>query len=282
MRAVDADKIASTGAVRFRSEYDYAIFEYWRSAKVLRFLERAGVTTLGRVLDAGCGGGGMCVSLAEEAPFVAGIDLEDRFRAAGDRLAREKGLTNLAFTQADGTKLPFPAGEFDLVLSHAVIEHVADPLNYLRELRRVTRPDGRVFLQTGPYLSPHGSHLPPLRIPVPLHLLIGRRAAFSSSVWLARHAPWVFSVPATGSSFHMQARAGLKKTDDLLYKVTVKNLRGHIHDAGFAVLREELHVSRIAKRLSTAFARRVPSLPLVRDILVGNMEYLLEPRAPRG
>jgi ubiquinone/menaquinone biosynthesis C-methylase UbiE len=277
VRQVDDAAIRTTGAVRFRSEYDYAIFEYWRSAKVLRYLERGGVTTLGRVLDAGCGGGGMCVSFAEEAPFVVGIDLQDRFRAAGDRLGREKGVTNLHFAQADGTALPFATGAFDVSLSHAVIEHVADPAAYLRELHRVTKPGGRAFVQTGPYLSPHGSHLPPLKVPVPLYLLVGRRAAFAASVWLARHAPWVFNVPATGSSFHMQARAGKKKTDDLLYKVTVKNLRDHIQAAGFKVLREDLHVSRLAKRVSSAFAKKVPSIPFVRDVLIGNIEYLLEP-----
>ena len=278
MRAVDADKIASTGAVRFRSEYDYAIFEYWRSAKVLSYLSRHGVTELGRMLDAGCGGGGMCVSFAEEAPFVAGIDLEARFRDAGERLARERGIKNLAFAQANGQQLPFADGEFDLTVSHAVIEHVADPLTYLRELRRVTKPGGRVFVQTGPYLSPHGSHLPALKVlPIPLHLVMGRRAAFALSVWMARHTPSVLDVPPSGSSFLTKARAGERKVDDLLYKVTVRNLRDNIRNAGLSVLREDLYVSRLAKRLSARLAARVPSLPVVRDILVGNMEYILEP-----
>ncbi len=275
MRTVDDAQIRATAAVRFRSEYDYAIFEYWRSAKVLRYLERRGVRDLGRVLDAGCGGGGMCVSIAEEATFVAGIDLEDRFRDAGDRLAREKGVTNLAFAQANGQALPFASGAFDVTLSHAVIEHVAEPLQYLHEVRRVTRRGGHVFLQTGPYLSPHGSHLPPLRIPVPLHLVLGRRMAFAASVWLARHAPSVFNVPPTGSSFHMKAQAGETKIDDLLYKVTVRNLRENIRRAGFEIVHEDLHVSRLAHRVSSGFAARVPSMPFIRDILIGNMEYLL-------
>jgi ubiquinone/menaquinone biosynthesis C-methylase UbiE len=36
--------------------------------------------------------------------------------------------------------LPFATASFDLVLSHAVIEHVADAPLYLRECRRVLRP----------------------------------------------------------------------------------------------------------------------------------------------
>ena len=66
MRIVDDAAIREHGAVRFRSEYHYAMFEYWRSAKVLGYLNRAGITELGRVLDDGCGGGGMGVSFAEE------------------------------------------------------------------------------------------------------------------------------------------------------------------------------------------------------------------------
>ena len=44
MRIVDDQAIRRHAAVRFRSEYDYAVFEYWRSAKVLAYLESAGVT----------------------------------------------------------------------------------------------------------------------------------------------------------------------------------------------------------------------------------------------
>jgi ubiquinone/menaquinone biosynthesis C-methylase UbiE len=277
VRLVDDAAIRSTGAVRFASEYHYAVFEYWRSAKVLRYLERNGVTKLGRLLDAGCGGGGMCVSFGEETSPVVGIDLSDRFRDAGTRLAAEHGVTTVSFAQADGTALPFADASFDVVLSHAVIEHVTRPLEYLRELHRVTRPGGRVFLQTAPYLSPHGSHLPPLRIPVPLHLVVGRRLAFGTMVWLARRAPWTLDVPPSGASFLTDARAGRKKTDDLYYKVTVRNLRENIAKAGFTILREDLYVSGTVRRLSSWLAGQVPSIPFVRDVLVGNMEYVLEP-----
>ena len=102
MRAIDERAIKAHADQRFRSEYDYALFEYYRSAKVIAFLERAGVAIQGRVLDAGCGGGGMPLSLAEEARRVVGIDPINRFGDAGVRLARERGLVNLHFALADG------------------------------------------------------------------------------------------------------------------------------------------------------------------------------------
>ena len=71
MRTIDERAIRAHADLRFRSEYDYALFEYYRSAKVIAFLERAGVTVRGRVLDAGCGGGGMPLSLAAWATFTS-------------------------------------------------------------------------------------------------------------------------------------------------------------------------------------------------------------------
>ena len=101
MRTIDERAIKAHADQRFRSEYDYALFEYYRSAKVIAFLERAGVRIHGRVLDAGCGGGGMPLSLAEEADLVVGIDPAERFQDAGVRLGRERGLRHLHFALAD-------------------------------------------------------------------------------------------------------------------------------------------------------------------------------------
>jgi SAM-dependent methyltransferase len=273
---VDDDAIRHHGAVRFRSEYHYAVFEYWRSAKVLRYLERAGVRELGRVLDDGCGGGGMCVSLAEEASSVMGIEPAERVHDAGVRLAREKARANVTFSRADGTALPFRPSSFDLVLSHAVIEHVADPAAYMREAARVLKPGGLMYLQTAPYLSPSGAHLPRLKVPIPLHLVVGRRAAFAASCWLGRHAPHWLDVDMEGSSFVTIAKSGGKKVDDLLYLVTVRNLRRHIREAGFQIRREDLYVSRLATRfLPESLSTLIPKVPLFRDILVTNMEYVL-------
>jgi len=208
VRNIDERAIKAHADLRFRSEYDYALFEYYRSAKVIAFLERAAVPLRGRVLDDGCGGGGMPLSLAEEADTVVGIDPAERFQEAGVRLGQERQLHNLHFALADGMALPFASGSFDLVLSHAVIEHVADASLYLRECARVLAPDGYMYLSTSPYLSFAGAHLPRLKVPVPLHLIFGRRIAFGTFRLLARHAPWTLKEPANENSFIKAARRG--------------------------------------------------------------------------
>jgi len=275
VRSIDERAIKAHADLRFRSEYDYALFEYYRSAKVIAFLERAGVRIQGQVLDAGCGGGGMPLSLAEEADLVVGIDPAQRFQDAGVRLGRERGLTNLTFALADGMFLPFRAATFDLVLSHAVIEHVADAPLYLRECARVLKPNGRVYLSTAPYLSFAGAHLPRLKVQVPLHLIIGRRASFGIFRFLARRAPWTLKEPAHENSFIRAAQRGEVKEDDLLEKVTVARLRQQIADAGLRIVREELHVTGTVKRMPTPVARWLRDSPLTQNALISNLEYVL-------
>jgi ubiquinone/menaquinone biosynthesis C-methylase UbiE len=275
VRTIDDLQIKTYADRRFRSEYDYALFEYYRSAKVIAFLERAGVAIGGEVLDAGCGGGGMPLSLAEEASRVIGIDLVDRFRDAGIRLARERRAGNLHFACADGQAMPFRDRSFDLVLSHAVIEHVPDAPEYLRECARVMKPEGRMYLSTAPYLSFAGAHLPRLKIPIPLHLLIGRRLAFSTFRTLARHATWMLREPADENSFIKAALRDESKSDDLLEKVRVRRLRGQIAGAGLTPIVEALHLTQTFKRLPHPIRQWVRDSPLTQDVVIGNLEYVL-------
>jgi SAM-dependent methyltransferase len=217
----------------------------------------------------------MPLSLAEEARASIGIDPIPRFDRAGVLLGRERGLENLHFALADGMALPFRDGVFDLVLSHAVIEHVPDAPRYLRECARVLARGGHMYLSTSPYLSFAGAHLPRLKIPAPLHLLLGRRAAFATFRFLARHAAWMLKEPAHENSFIQAARRGEVKHDDLLEKVRVPRLRAQIAGAGLSIVREELHVTATVRKLPVPLARWIRDSRLVQDVFISNMEYVL-------
>jgi SAM-dependent methyltransferase len=279
VRAIDDRAIAQAAARRFRSEYDYAVFEYLRSAKAIEALGRAGVVLHGRVLDAGCGGGGTALSLGEEAEFAVGLDLEARFREAGTRLATETSASRVAFVQGDGGRLPFRDGVFDLVFSHSVIEHVASAEAYLRECHRVLRPGGVLYLSTAPYLSLAGAHLPRLLVPVPLHLLVGRRHAFAAFCWLARRAPWALREKKEANTFIALAEQGVTKQDDLLQSVTLERLRAWLRHAGFRLLREDRYVTTFFRRVFPGPLRRLlEKTPWARDVMVGQVQCVLEKR----
>jgi ubiquinone/menaquinone biosynthesis C-methylase UbiE len=276
VRAIDNPAIAQAAAERFRSEYHYAQFEYLRSAKVIEALERAGVSVAGRVLDAGCGGGGTALSLAEETRFAVGLDLSARFAGSGTRLAAERGIRNASFVQADGSRLPFRDEAFDLVFSHSVIEHVASAQAYLAECRRVLRPGGLLYLSTAPYLSLAGAHLPRLLLPLPIHILLGRPLAFRVFCFLARHAPWALQEAKEANTFIALAEQGREKEDDLLQRVTVRRLGDWIRCSGFAAVREDRHVTGFFRRaLPLPLRRLLERTPWAQDVMIGHIQCIL-------
>jgi SAM-dependent methyltransferase len=98
------------------------------------------------LLDCGCGVGSITRGLAEiVAPGeVIGVDIEPRQVDAAHRLAAESGTANLRFECADVARLPFPKSSFDAVFAHAVLEHIQDPLQAMKEVRRVLKTGGVV------------------------------------------------------------------------------------------------------------------------------------------
>ena len=107
------------------------------------------------VLEAGCGVGAQTVILARNSPDarITSIDLsEDSLRAARKRVSSE-GCTNVTFRPGDIFHLPFEAGTFDHVFVCFVLEHLPNPLEALRCLRRVLKRGGTITVVEGD----HGS-----------------------------------------------------------------------------------------------------------------------------
>ena len=61
--------------------------------------------------------------------------------------ASERGVTNTTFTTGDVHALPFADATFDVTHAHQVLQHIADPVQALREMRRVTKPGGLVAVR---------------------------------------------------------------------------------------------------------------------------------------
>jgi SAM-dependent methyltransferase len=108
-----------------------------------------------RVLEAGCGTGAQTTILAGNNPaarFVS-VDLSRASLEQARHAVERKSLTNVRFENADVMSLLFPDGEFDAVFVCFVLEHLAEPLRALTELKRVLRPGGTITVIEGD----HGS-----------------------------------------------------------------------------------------------------------------------------
>ncbi|MGE0542227.1 MAG: class I SAM-dependent methyltransferase [Dehalococcoidia bacterium] len=112
-----------------------------RRRLVTELMERVGVH--GRILDLGCGTGGVLQHLGT---FGDAIGLDPAPEAA-----KYCGRRQLPMVIGSGMELPFADASFDAVLALDVIEHVPDDVALLREARRILRPGG-VLLVTVPAL----------------------------------------------------------------------------------------------------------------------------------
>ena len=106
-----------------------------------------------RVLDVGCGPGTITADLAAlVAPGrVTGFDAAEGVLEQARQAAAT--LTNVDFTVGDVHALAFEDDSFDVVHAHQVLQHVADPVQALRELRRVCRPGGVVAARDSDYAA---------------------------------------------------------------------------------------------------------------------------------
>jgi SAM-dependent methyltransferase len=147
-----------------------------------------------RVLDLGCGKScWLTLLLASAGARACGIDVEltspgfapSKYWGIARRNGVERALRTLAWDALfarpyyrelarvapfaldfdrvavrayDGRSIPFPDDSFDVVVSHEVLEHVADPGVLVGELRRVLRPGGRTYLYVHNWTSVSGGH----------------------------------------------------------------------------------------------------------------------------
>jgi SAM-dependent methyltransferase len=104
----------------------------------------------GCALDVGCGVGRYMRAFGVFTPHVFGVEIEaERARQA---------LAHGGVVQSPAEGLPFADAVFDVVLSHEVIEHVADDRASLAEIVRVLKVGGRLILFCPNRLYPFETH----------------------------------------------------------------------------------------------------------------------------
>ncbi len=105
------------------------------------------------VLDVGCGPGTITLDIAQRvAPGrVVGVDAAGDAINAAQQAATEAGLTTLELAVGDVYAIDHPDDAFDVVHAHQVLQHLADPIAALQEMRRVCRPDGVVAVRDSIY-----------------------------------------------------------------------------------------------------------------------------------
>ena len=170
----------------------------------------------GSGLDVGCGTGVLAARLAAAGYEMAGVDPSEGMLEVLRARAPEVNAV-----RASGTSLPFGDDRFDVVLSVAVMHHIAeadDVRRTLFEMVRVTKPGGHVLVWDHNPRNPYWGHLM-ARVPqdtgderlIPEAELVGGLQDAGSEILrveAARHGPRFHSAHAAASGGDHRARGG--------------------------------------------------------------------------
>ena len=100
-----------------------------------------------RCLDAGCGGGRGSILMAQcGAKEVIGVDFSATNIESCRKRAAQKGFSNMTFHQHSLMELPFEDESFDIVWCNGVLMHTIDPDKGLKEINRVLKKGGHMWL----------------------------------------------------------------------------------------------------------------------------------------
>ena len=113
-------------------------------AATLALFDRAGVGSGMRCLDVGCGGGEVTFDIATiigKTGWVVGLDMDEVKLARARDVAKQRGLSQVEFRQADVMTWTEPEA-FEMVYARALLQHVSDPEGMLSRMWEGVRPGG--------------------------------------------------------------------------------------------------------------------------------------------
>jgi ubiquinone/menaquinone biosynthesis C-methylase UbiE len=129
-------------------EYDSMDFTEVNTAFAERALELA--PPEGIVLDAGTGTARIPIMIVQRRPTLRiwAIDLSENMLRVGKKNVDEAGVGHLVkLKKVDAKELPYPDDYFEMVISNSIIHHLPDPVPFLKEVNRVTKSNGGIFLR---------------------------------------------------------------------------------------------------------------------------------------
>lgn len=115
----------------------------------------------GRVLEIGCGEGGVLQAFLDEGFEGVGVELsENKFQKAQANLqdSIDAGKAQVSRKNIYDADFENELGKFDLVVLKDVIEHIHDQPKLMEEMHKLLKPNGHIFFGFPPWHMPFGGH----------------------------------------------------------------------------------------------------------------------------
>jgi ubiquinone/menaquinone biosynthesis C-methylase UbiE len=262
------DIVEATSELDANDKYYWGYMYGLAKEYMISHLEKKGVPIRGaKIIEIGCAEGGNLCAMAEHgAAELVGTDINEPRLVTAEKVAEMAGL-EITYSSHDIIyQDPFPEWieHFDVAFLRDVIEHLDDAEIALRNIRRVLKPGGALYVTFPPYYSPFGGHQQTLvnwssRIPF-MHLL--PEPVFEKMIASGREADKV------------EVRR-LRRI-----RMTTGKFRRAAKAAGFAIADEKLFFIRPVYKmkfgLNPVSADIIKPFPVIRDVVALEAGYLLK------
>jgi len=237
---------------------------------VLPFVEKTKPVTAGmRVLEIGCGEGGVLKPFADRGALCLGVELDEkRIILANKFLADEVARGQMRFLTKnvyDEDFLAEYAGSFDLIILKDTIEHVPNQEAFIPYLKKFLKPGGQIFFGFPPWQMPFGGHQ---------QLALGK--------WTSK-MPWYHLLPR--GLYHKLLKAGgedegrieaLMEIRDT--RISIERFERIIRQSGLRVLHKQHYLINPIYRFKFGLKPRkqspiITAIPYVRDFLTTCVYY---------
>ena len=179
MQRADYLTLFNLARKRLDSPEAYVAFQRFQGELLVKFLVDRGLNPRSRrVLDLGSGYGGYSLALQDSGACVVGADLDPAT------------LEGIPAVRTDARLTPFASSSFDMVVCSSLIEHVPSAADLIREIHRLLRVGGTLYLSFPPFYTPIGGHqFSPFHLfgeRAALHIIRMRRL-YRGKQWLQEH-----------------------------------------------------------------------------------------------
>lgn len=266
------DRVLAAGDIPPHEQY-YWGYQY-RLAKesLVPSMQHSGVFRAGmNVAEIGCAEGGVLMAFVEAgAQQALGTDIETARIAIGERIARSLDL-DITFTAHDvlfDEPRPEWRNSYDLVILRDVIEHLDDTLLALRNIHKLLKPHGCLFVEFPPYNSPFGGHQ---------HLLKNRWGKIPYMHLL----PDALFQPMTASGWHPLNIEEVRRLRTI--RLSPKKFKRAAETAGYDLVREQYYLLRPVFKMKFGLPT-IPLTPLrwlpgIKEVLSLEANYILRSRS---
>ena len=223
-----------------------------------------------KVLDIGCGEGGLLCALTEAGASGIGVDISSARLVKARKFANSNHLQHLQFITADFFSSPLKdeSQKFDIILLRDVLEHLPDKQKVMKKLHDLMGAKSRLFITFPPFYSPFGGHQQILQswlkyipyfhaLPTPLWLFFR---------WLIKNFD--------GNTGYLKEAEKLRK-HRISMGLFIKSTKIH----GFKIVANRNYISRPSHRLRyglpVIISNHLGRIPVLREIFITGAFYLL-------